>query len=287
MPRDAHLTDETPVLLPDLLNLTAAAVPPAEALLARATEHLRDALSEDGRICAARIEQEQTAAHGLAWLATYVEALHQMQGWAERLEAEGKFGVIEQLILQIAFGEYLWQMYGGIPMNQGEILRPQDLGLTQEDRRALMSDAVQTLTAEGNTQATRSALVTLMRERSAEITVGACGLDDELDMIREQFRRYSVEKIIPHAHDWHLKDELIPMQVINELAEMGVFGLTIPEEHGGFGLSKASMCVVSEELSRGYIGVGSLGTRSEIAAELILAGGTDAQKEKWLPGLAS
>jgi len=287
MPRDAHLTDETPVLLPDLLNLTAAAVPPAEALLARATEHLRDALSEDGRICAARIEQEQTAAHGLAWLATYVEALRQMQGWAERLEAEGKFGVIEQLILQIAFGEYLWQMYGGIPMNQGEILRPQDLGLTQEDRRALMSDAVQTLTAEGNTQATRSALVTLMRERSAEITVGACGLDDELDMIREQFRRYSVEKIIPHAHDWHLKDELIPMQVINELAEMGVFGLTIPEEHGGFGLSKASMCVVSEELSRGYIGVGSLGTRSEIAAELILAGGTDAQKEKWLPGLAS
>ena len=287
MPRDAHLTDETPVLLPDLLNLTAAAVPPAEALLARATEHLRDTLSEDGRICAARIEQEQTAAHGLAWLATYVEALRQMQGWAERLEAEGKFGIIEQLILQIAFGEYLWQMYGGIPMNQGEILRPQDLGLTQEDRRALMSDAVQTLTAEGNTQATRSALVTLMRERSAEITVGACGLDDELDMIREQFRRYSVEKIIPHAHDWHLKDELIPMQVINELAEMGVFGLTIPEEHGGFGLSKASMCVVSEELSRGYIGVGSLGTRSEIAAELILAGGTDAQKEKWLPGLAS
>jgi (2S)-methylsuccinyl-CoA dehydrogenase len=59
---------------------------------------------------------------------------------------------------------------------------------------------------------------------------------------------------------------------------MGVFGLTIPEEFGGFGLSKASMCVVSEELSRGYIGVGSLGTRSEIAAELILCGGTDEQK---------
>ncbi|NIY98166.1 acyl-CoA/acyl-ACP dehydrogenase, partial [Salipiger sp. HF18] len=72
-----------------------------------------------------------------------------------------------------------------------------------------------------------------------------------------------------------------------ELAEMGVFGLTIPEEYGGFGLSKASMCVVSEELSRGYIGVGSLGTRSEIAAELILAGGTDEQKQKWLPALAS
>ncbi len=77
------------------------------------------------------------------------------------------------------------------------------------------------------------------------------------------------------------------MQIITELAEMGVFGLTIPEEFGGFGLSKASMVVVSEELSRGYIGVGSLGTRTEIAAELILCGGTEAQKAHWLPKLAS
>jgi (2S)-methylsuccinyl-CoA dehydrogenase len=126
-----------------------------------------------------------------------------------------------------------------------------------------------------------------MRERTAEITIGATGLDDELEMIREQFRRFAKDRVDPNAHDWHLKDELIPMEIIDEMAEMGVFGLTIPEEYGGFGLSKASMCVVSEELSRGYIGVGSLGTRSEIAAELILCGGTQAQKEKWLPGLAS
>ncbi|MDO9128059.1 MAG: acyl-CoA dehydrogenase family protein, partial [Parvibaculum sp.] len=70
-------------------------------------------------------------------------------------------------------------------------------------------------------------------------------------------------------------------------AELGVFGLTIPEEFGGLGLGKESMCVVSEELSRGYIGVGSLGTRSEIAAELILGGGTKEQKDKWLPKIAS
>ena len=118
-------------------------------------------------------------------------------------------------------------------------------------------------------------------------TFGATGLDDELEMIRDQFRRYADEKVMPFAHDWHLKDELIPMEVIEELAEMGVFGLTIPEEYGGFGLSKASMVVVSEELSRGYIGVGSLGTRSEIAAELILCGGTEAQKAEWLPKIAS
>jgi (2S)-methylsuccinyl-CoA dehydrogenase len=75
--------------------------------------------------------------------------------------------------------------------------------------------------------------------------------------------------------------------VIDGLAELGVFGLTIPEEFGGLGLGKVAMCVVSEELSRAYIGVGSLGTRSEIAAELILCGGTSAQKEKYLPLIAS
>ncbi|MEX3016950.1 acyl-CoA dehydrogenase family protein [Gymnodinialimonas hymeniacidonis] len=287
MPRDGQFEADQTIILPDLLSLTGAAVAPAEALLAAAKDRVRALVSDGDRVSNALIEANQTAAHGLAWLATYVEALRQMHKWAERLGADGKFGEVEQLILQITFGEYLWQMYGGLQMNQGEMLRPQDMGLTQDDQRAMMDSAVMTLTQSGNTQDARTRLVELMRERSAEITVGNCGLDDELEMIREQFRRYSVDRVIPEAHEWHLKDELIPMDVINELAEMGVFGLTIPEEFGGFGLSKASMCVVSEELSRGYIGVGSLGTRSEIAAELILAGGTDAQKEKWLPGLAS
>jgi (2S)-methylsuccinyl-CoA dehydrogenase len=287
MPRDGQTIADDSVILADLLALTGAAVAPAEALLATATERLRAELSVDGRVSGKLLEENQTAAHGLAWLATYVESLRQMHAWAERLNGEGKFGEVEQLILQIGAGEYLWQIYGGIPMSQGEILRPQDMGLTQEDQRGLMTAEVMTLTGSGNTQGARTRLVELMQERSAELTVGATGLDEELEMIREQFRRYSVDRVIPDAHEWHLKDELIPMEIIEELAEMGVFGLTIPEEFGGFGLSKASMCVVSEELSRGYIGVGSLGTRSEIAAELILAGGTDEQKRKWLPGLAS
>ncbi|SHH92554.1 acyl-CoA dehydrogenase family protein [Marivita hallyeonensis] len=281
------LTLTTDIILPDLLTLTAAAVDPANKVLELATTRVREMVEADGRVSGALIEDNQTAAHGLAWLATYVESLRQMQGWAERLQADGKFGEVEQLIHQIAFGEYLWQIYGGIQMNQGEIVRLQDIGLGQDDMRALMAPEVMRLTQEGNTQAARVRLVELMQERSAELTVGACGLDDELDMIREQFRRFSVDKVEPYAHEWHLKDELIPMEIIDELAEMGVFGLTIPEEHGGFGLTKNSMCVVSEELSRGYIGVGSLGTRSEIAAELVIAGGTDEQKEKWLPGLAS
>ena len=288
MPHDGQtMTNAPALLLPDLLTLTAQAVPAAEALLATATDRLRETVHQDGRASAALIEANQTATHGLAWLATYVESLRQMQAWAESLQADGRFGEVEQLIHQIAFGEYLWQIYGGIPMSQTEILRPQDIGLTQDDQRAMMVPSVMTLTQSGNTQAARLRLVELMQDHSANVTVGASGLDDELEMIRDQFRRFAVEKVEPHAHDWHLKDELIPMEIIEELAELGVFGLTIPENLGGFGLSKASMVVVSEELSRGYIGVGSLGTRSEIAAELILCGGTDEQKSNWLPRIAS
>ncbi|WP_138934593.1 acyl-CoA dehydrogenase family protein [Roseovarius arcticus] len=280
------LADQTP-LLDNLVDLTRAAIAPVEAIVAAAKSAVRALVTEDGRVSSALVDQQQTAAHGLAWLATYAEALRQMQAWADRLTEAGTFGEVEALIHQIAFGEYLWQIYGGIPMSQGEMLRLQDIGLTQDDMRALMTPEIMTLTQGGNTQAARTRLVALMQERAAEITVGRTGLDDELEMIREQFRRYAVEKVEPYAHDWHLKDELIPMEIIDELAEMGVFGLTIPEEFGGLGLSKASMVVVSEELSRGYIGVGSLGTRSEIAAELIICGGTDAQKAHWLPKLAS
>ncbi|MBB3992659.1 (2S)-methylsuccinyl-CoA dehydrogenase [Sulfitobacter undariae] len=274
-------------LLDNLLEQTAATLAPVEAILTRATDTVRAMVTDSGRVSNPLVEANQTAAHGLAWLATYAQALRQMQSWAEALQSEGKFGETEALIHQIAFGEYLWQIYGGIQMNQGEIVRLQDLGLSQDDQRGLMEPAIQALTQGGNTQAARTRLVELMQEHSANVTVGATGLDEELEMIREQFRRYAVEKVEPFAHEWHLKDELIPIEIINELAEMGVFGLTIPEEFGGLGLSKASMCVVSEELSRGYIGVGSLGTRSEIAAELIIAGGTDEQKQKWLPRIAS
>jgi (2S)-methylsuccinyl-CoA dehydrogenase len=274
-------------ILDGLLDLTGAAVGEVEAYLDRALAAVRAAVTADGRVSPAALDARQTAAHGLAWVATYVEALRQMEGWALRLQESGRFGETERLIHQIAFGEYLAQLRGGLPMSQGEILRPHDLGLGADDVALLDSAAVAALIAGGNTQPARTRLVELMREHRANATVGCTGLDDELEMIREQFRRFSVERVEPHAHEWHLKDELIPMEIITELAELGVFGLTIPEEFGGLGLSKASMVVVSEELSRGYIGVGSLGTRSEIAAELILCGGTVEQKAKWLPGLAS
>ena len=281
MPHDGQTMPVTP-LLSDLTALATAALPEVEALFVEAREALRARVTVGGKISAAAMEEHQFAAHSLSWLATYTESLRQLLAWSSRLSEQGSFGQMEALILQIGFGEYLAQISGGIPMSQTETARLSDLGLSWAPGAAALR-----LMAEGNTPAARAALVALMRDNHGRATFGATGLDEELEMIRDQFRRFADERVIPYAHDWHLKDELIPMEIIESLAEMGVFGLTIPEEFGGFGLSKASMVVVSEELSRGYIGVGSLGTRSEIAAELILCGGTEAQKAEWLPKLAS
>jgi (2S)-methylsuccinyl-CoA dehydrogenase len=240
----------------------------------------------DGKTSGKLLEDNQDAAHGLAWLATYSTAMQQMQSWAEKLEADGEFGEIEQLLHQIGSGEYHAQVLGGIPMSQGEIIRLVDVGLSDSAIEKYRTKNILELSSRGNNQKARMRLVQLMQDHSADIITGKSGLDDELEMIREQFRKFSIDKVLPHAHEWHLNDDLIPMEIIEQLAELGVFGLTIPEEYGGFGLSKASMAVVSEELSRGYIGVGSLGTRSEIAAELIECGGTEEQKQKWLPKIA-
>ena len=282
MPHDGQTLTLSPVLA-DLLTLTGAALPEVEALFTSARENLRLQVTSGGKVQASLLEVHQYQAHALSWLATYTEALRQMQAWALRLNTDSRFGEMEALILQIAYGEYLAQISGGIPMSQGEIARLADLGLPAW----VAGPATSLLMTEGNTAAVRDRLVVLMQDNQGRATFGVTGLDDELEMIRDQFRRFADDRVVPHAHGWHLRDALIPMEIIEALAEMGVFGLTIPEEFGGFGLSKASMVVVSEELSRGYIGVGSLATRTEIAAELILCGGTDAQKQHWLPKLAS
>jgi (2S)-methylsuccinyl-CoA dehydrogenase len=285
--QNAAMQTENYTVMPDLLATTQQAFESLDTLFAAAKETVKSLVSKDGRISSGLMEHQQAATHGLSWLATYHESMRQMQNWASKLNDAGEFGEAEQLLHQIACGEYHAQIVGGIPMSQGEIVRLSDIKIPATVQQDYQSAAVMHLIANGNTQPARSRLVELMQEQAGNLIFGASGLDEELEMIREQFRRFSLEKVEPHAHEWHLKDELIPMEIIEELAELGVFGLTIPEELGGFGLTKASMAVVSEELSRGYIGVGSLGTRSEIAAELIICGGTDEQKENWLPKLAS
>ncbi|MEY3081818.1 MAG: hypothetical protein RJA94_1803 [Pseudomonadota bacterium] len=259
------------------LDQAATAV---ETLLAKAKAKVAARVMPGGKINSRLLDEEQHAAHGLAWLATYAATLRELSHFAGRLEAEGKLGETEQLTVQIAAGEYLNHVAGGIPMNQGEFLRLPELGLTRSETAGL-HDLV--LAERGNTAAARRRLVELF----AEGNFGSCGLDETLGEMRETMRRFVETKVAPHAHQWHLDNAYVPMEIVQELAELGVFALTLPEEYGGLGLSKESMCVVSEELSRGWIAVGSIGTRAEIACELILCGGTKEQKEKWLPRIAS
>ncbi|MGR3542398.1 MAG: acyl-CoA dehydrogenase family protein [Hasllibacter sp.] len=269
MPRDLAATDAP-------LAAAAEAAATAQALLDTARAALRRDVTEDGKVAPARLEAAQHRAHGLAWLATTAEALRQLHLWADALDEANE---ADRLVLRIGAAELVQQLIHGIPMNQQEVARPADLGLGAADLAPLHA----CLAALAPSQDDKSRLAALLADGISPAT----GAGEEMDMVADQFRRWADEKVRPHAHEWHLSDALIPRGVIDEMAEMGVFGLTIPEEHGGLGMSKMAMCVTSEELSRAWIAVGSLGTRSEIAAELILAGGTEEQKAQWLPRIAS
>ncbi|MCH9765452.1 MAG: acyl-CoA/acyl-ACP dehydrogenase [Alphaproteobacteria bacterium] len=231
-------------------------------------------------------DEAQHVTHGLAWLATTVEALRQMHVWTETLKSEDRLGEFELLILVAGFSEYLAQIAGGIPMSQLELIRPQALGVaTAEIHR--FEDEVADLVEAGAAHSVKQRLAELIKNGEGSTTFGDSGLDEMMSEIHDQMRKFSEAEVVPHAHEWHLKNDYIPLEIIENLAELGVFSLSLPEEFGGMGLGKLAMCVVSEELSRGYIGFFSLGTRDESAGELILHNGTDEQKQKYLPKIAS
>jgi (2S)-methylsuccinyl-CoA dehydrogenase len=269
------------------LDTARAALADIRALVAEASRRMRARVSENGRVAPRLLDAEQHAAHGLAWLATYATAIAELVAYAERMEAEGRLGETETLLTRIGLGEYLVAIFSGIAMSQVETLRLADLGVPSRDAASFRGDAVETLIDTGNTPENRARLVALMQQGGGGATIGDPGLESTLEAIRGEMRRFAEAEVVPHAHGWHRDNAYIPLSVVEQMAELGVFGLTIPEEYGGLGLSKVSMCVVSEELSRASIGVGSLGTRSEIAAELILGGGTAEQKERLLPEIAS
>ena len=183
-----------------------------------------------------------------------------------------------------AFSEYLNQMRHGIMISQSEVIRPSTLGL--EDSIFSFCDApdVKELISYGISDSVKQTMINSI-ENGIFPNLGLN--DDTLDMIQDQFKKFTDEEIIPHANEWHLKDDLIPDQILSKMAELGVFSIAIPESYGGLGMGKVAMCVVTEELSRGFLAAGSLGTRAEIAGELIRLGGTEEQKQKYLPEIAS
>jgi len=264
-----------------LIERCGETVAGADKILLAAKAGARIKIQEAGGV-----DQAQHSAHGLAWLATSVEGLRQMHHWAERMSEQGRFGEFEQLLLLAAFAEYGAQIASGIPMSQLEIIRTDALGIAKADVRKF-EDSIADLVEEGSSEAVKARLGALISAQPEAMTFGDTGLDEIHAEIQNTMRRFCLDEVYPHAHEWHLHNVYIPLDVIQKLAEIGVFGLALPEQYGGSGLGKEAMCVASEELSRGYIGVGSLGTRAEIAGELIVHNGTEAQKQKYLPRIAT
>ena len=267
----------------DTLALAREAVAAARTYTDAIRVQLADRLVSDGRIDMAEAERQQRRLHGFAWTATLADALAALVDWAARAEAADQFGSLETRVLEISMGEYCAQIAGGVAMSQSEVVRPAEYGLLTEARAFEGEASVRYFLAEGNAPEARADLA--QRLATGERPFEGTG-DETLDMIRDQFRAFAADRIAPHAHEWHLADALIPLPVVEEMAELGVFGVCIAEEYGGLGLGKQAMCLVSEELSRGWICAGSLGTRSEIAGELIGENGTEAQKAKFLPRIA-
>ena len=192
----------------DFIEQARTAVAAIEALLQDATATLRERIIVEGHIVSRLLDREQRAAHGLAWLATYVEAVRQLVAYAERMSAAGRFGAIEEAVVRIGLGEYLAQIAGGIPMSQGEIARLTDLGLSAAQVAARLGGPVEALIADGSTAERRARLTELMRGDSQHATVGDCGLDETLDSIRDEMRKFADSEVIPHAQQWHLTNTL-------------------------------------------------------------------------------
>jgi (2S)-methylsuccinyl-CoA dehydrogenase len=269
---------------PFLVNHLHGAAAPARDYATDATRAVMELCAPSGQVESDLLQRHQRALHGLAWIATTVEAIHCAGRWAEHLSQQGRLGPGEELALTIGVGEYLAQLLGGVPMSQNETFRPFEIGLDAAASALRSDDSVRWLIGRGSLPETRRALVEHLRDGRG---ISEHSGDDDLDLIRDQFRRFAAKEISPHAQAWHLADELIPDALVAALGELGVFGVSVPTEYGGMGLGKRAMCIVTEELSRAWIAAGSLGTRSEIAAELILGAGTDAQKAHWLPRIAS
>jgi len=255
-----------------------------EKISTKSKNYFVNLLTKENRIDNKLLEHYQFESHGYAWFETYRIGLRETFNWYQRLNELTKASDVDANILIFSFAEYITQMKNGIMISQTEMIRLEDLGLTDKDFDFMNRDEVKDLISLGLSNRLKKDIVDSMEKE----IFPSLGLNDEtLEMIQDQFRKFAEEEIIPHANEWHLKDDLIPDETLNKMTELGVFSIAIPENYGGLGMGKVAMCVVTEELSRGFLAAGSLGTRAEIAGELIRLGGTEEQKKKYLPEIAN
>ncbi|MFA9429410.1 acyl-CoA dehydrogenase family protein [Egicoccus sp. AB-alg2] len=247
-----------------LVSALQDAVDTAAASLAARSE-------KDGRISTGLLDQHQTVAYDLASLASAVAAARHLLTYGEQGEQEAALAlayaadVAADLQARVAGRAAHWGLDVDVLGEAAEALAAgRDPGF--------LDDLAERVLATGE--------------------AGPRHLAEELEMVRQTFRRFAEDKVVPVAEEVHRHDQDIPEEVIAGLAELGCFALSIPEAYGGFSAGGEdellNMVLVTEELSRGSLGVaGSLITRPEIIGTAILKGGTEQQKATWLPAIAS
>lgn len=250
----------------------------AGGLVDDALGYLARAVGRGGRVSVAALDARQLEGFTLANMLAWLQASASVSAWADRTDTAMARGMAVSFVAE------------SVRRIRDELVsRPGAWGVSSRDvLAALFNEEVAAFLERALASSQWEALAAHILERGA----GSYGLDEDREMIRTHFRRFADEQVAPLAEHVHREDALIPQAIIDGVAELGCFGLSIPEKYGGLQPDdrpdNIGMCVVTEELSRASLGVaGSLITRPEILSKALLAGGTEAQRERWLPALAT
>lgn len=253
----------------------------ASAFFKKFEDQLSNQCKLDGKISVPKMDEHQLACYDLSWGAALLFGSNEMLAYPEKVKA-GPNSLEEKLSL-FFIADVLNDFHSRFRVHA------MNIGVSpSEYDKALGSDELFTFIQENYNEKKAVEIANAVSENN----FGNYGLNEDQTMMMDAFRNFAEDKVKPLAEKIHREDLTIPEEIITGLSEMGCFGLSIPDTYGGFQVESnpdnTSMAVVTEELSRASVGAaGSLITRPEIVSKALLEGGTDEQKQKWLPAFAS
>jgi len=276
---------DSPQPPPISLRVLEDAAGAAEDRLGRALAHVRAeaAATGGGELGTDALDRYQLPLYDLAFCRAELSAARALIAYARAAEGSAHEGLAKGYA-----GVATAEMVANMRHRVGA--RAMDYGVTRDALEATFLGEIDAgLQDAGGTEALEALGAELQRRHG---DTGPVDLGEEKAMMRETFRRFAGDVVVPRAQEIHRHDRLIPEAIIDGVRELGCFGLSVPQRYGGLQPDDAEdslgMIVATEELSRGSLGAaGSLITRPEIMARALLAGGTDAQKAEWLPRLAA
>ena len=258
-----------------------ASLDDARLVLAAGTQLLADAIGAAKSLTngGKNIDDHQVITERVAYAATEAVAAHEVLNELDAWSAEGNSTPMREKTAIAAVGQLITNLRDRLSLGAD------DLGIGD--------DAIESnFSADVRGALRRTTAEALLRELGVEAAATAGRndwvLDDMHEQVRDQVREFAAAEVMPHAEHIHRTDATIPEAFITKMAELGFFGLSIPEEYGGVEMGNLAMIVTTEELSRASLAAaGSLVTRPEILTKALMGGGTEAQKKYWLPKLAS